>query len=862
MKFDAQAALAAALDPEGGINAWRRPIDPHKGLYYLMPPQPPPRFWLDPALSGRPAEEGARLTEIVEKIDRDDTLTEGEFFEYMKLRGFADLFFYAKNLCGHDWLAADLHGPLAWAWQAPDGWTTEWGQMYDRYRLGVIARGHLKTTLLTVDAASWDAIRDVEERLLIYTHGLDFTAEVMGPIKDLYEGQGKGAALYQKCYGHLIPEPGERGKKYKWDQLHLTLKRQGRYTDPTIKGGAVGAKITGTHSTKQYIDDLVGEELTRTRMGKVLNAIENLQFCYASMGLSRRRMVGTPWAFSDPITYAMKTWPNALVARLPWRRPNGDLLFDKSDVPEALRINKANPWFFSCNTGETPILMADWSMKRLDHVEPGESVMGWETASSGRQQLVPSKVLFARSRVASVQTITMESGAVVRCTPDHQWWTGKNGSYSPALPEAPLVRICSLVEPLPEHLTRTAAWLGGLFDGEGTVHPGGPISISQSQKANPVVCKAIETALDALGFTWTFRQTVNGCGDYRLGGGRQTALKFLEWCKPVRGYKITDAITRKDIARTRDVVKTIEDGGTDRVYSMQTDTGNYVAWGLASKNCQYDVVPKSENNNGFQKKWFRYFTREDKSIVVRDESDKVIRRVQLADCNIFIFIDPNTGREPGEKVTADANAPKSRKHDFAGWIVLAVDRERNWYVLSAIRRRCNPSELMDLTFQLTAIWQPVKVCIEQRAAQILFVELFVRAFKDGRPPFVIDDFEGGHTSKEERIKGLIPMYANGKVYHREFPPNKIDPQIAEGTASLEQELEDFPSAEFDDLGDALSAALKKAYAPGTNAPTVKSATADVRFEEKIAHLDRASRRIARAWKFKAKEKPDEYWFDA
>lgn len=624
MKFDAEAALAAALDGEGGISHWRRPVDPARGLYYLMPPQPPPRFWLDPALSGRPAEEGARLTEIVGKIDRDITLTEAEFFEYMKLRGFADLFFYAKNLCGLDWLAADLHGPLAWAWQAPDGWTTEWGQVYDRYRLGVIARGHLKTSLLTVISASWDAIRDVEERLLIYTHGLEFTAEVMGPIKDLFEGQGKGAAAYLRCYGDLIPEPGERGKKYKWDQLHLTLKRQGRYTDPTIKGGAVGAKITGTHSTKQYIDDLVGEDLSRTRMNKVFNAIENLQFCYASMGLSRRRMVGTPWAFSDPITYAQKVWPNALVARLPWRRPNGDLLFDKSDVPEALRIKKMNPWFFSC---------------------------------------------------------------------------------------------------------------------------------------------------------------------------------------------------------------------------------------------QYDVVPKSEDGGGFQRAWFRYFTREDKHIVVRDDADKVVRRVALADCNIFILIDPNTGREPGERVTADANAPKAKKRDFAGWITVAVDRDRNWYVLSAIRRRCNPSELIDLTFQLVGIWSPVKVCIEQRAAQILFVQLFLNAFKEGKPPFVIDDFEGGHMSKEERIKGLIPLYANGKIYHREFSPNRIDEQIAEGTVSLEQELEDFPSAEWDDLSDALSAGLKKVYPPGANAPTEESAHRETRFEETISHLDKASRRAARGWKDRLVAKADEFWFE-
>lgn len=604
MKTQAQEQFEE-IAAQAGLADWH----PGKHPYYLMPEPPPRRFWLDPTLSGRPALEADELRGLVEKIDADAALTQAERVRYVKLRGLADLFFFGKVLCGHDWLSPELHGPLAWAWQAPDGYRSPLGVSFDRYRLAVIARSHLKTTLLTQDSALFDAVRDTEERILIFTHSLDFTADVMSPIKALLEGDGKGAELFAACYGDLIPNEKERGRKYKWDQLNLTLKRKGRYTDATIKGRAVGASATGTHSTKQYVDDLVKEEVPRSQMDKIIKAFMNLTYCYHSLKLGQRRMVGTPWGFWDPIVYANRHWPNTLVARLPWRRPNGALLFDKCDVPEALRVKKADPWFFSC---------------------------------------------------------------------------------------------------------------------------------------------------------------------------------------------------------------------------------------------QFEVWPKDDEKMGFRQDWFKYFRVRNvsgvRTIIQINHDGSEGKRIPIADCNVFVLIDPNTGRVPGQKSSLDSNAPKSSKLDYAGFITMAVDRDNNRYILSAIRRRVNPSELVNLTFELVGLWSPKKVIIEQRAAQILFIELFAVAFRGGRKPFILDDFEGGHASKDERIKGLIPFYQNGMIYHREGG----GPDIDAGMIALEGELIDFGgSPEFDDLMDAESASLKKCYPPGANANTFAEETRDERFEGTIAHLDKSSRREAR-----------------
>ena len=323
--------------------------------YYLFPPPPPARFWL----------KGTRLCELQGRVDTGQLVQSGtdptpDFLEWMRLRGKQDFYFFAKYIAGFTWLEQDLHQPIAYAWSAPNG-TRHGGKRYGRFRLGVVPRAHLKTSLMTQAYAMWRLVRDPEERILIYTMHFDFAAVIMNYIRTTFAGGGTHGELFMQCYGDLIPADRD---KTKWTSNDLTINRRGAYSDPSIKARGVGSRVVGGHHTLQLIDDLVGEELNRTQMDKVIRELDGLDPLYHSVALGERRYVGTPWAFYDPIVYITRGWKDALVVRIPWQTadrrpvftyreadrakglPEGASLHEYTAYAEGMK--RRNAWFFSC----------------------------------------------------------------------------------------------------------------------------------------------------------------------------------------------------------------------------------------------------------------------------------------------------------------------------------------------------------------------------------------------------------------------------------------------------------------------------------------------------------------------------------
>lgn len=309
-----------------------------------------------------------------------------------------------------------------------------------------------------------------------------------------------------------------------------------------------------------------------------------------------------------------------------------------------------------CNAPEAPVWMYDLSFKPIGEIGVGDVVMGW-VEENGRRRLAPSVVEHVLRRTApSVVRVTMESGRIIRCTPDHRWlsahhggtgepggpwvtvaaesrieraelgeggcgWCGvpvTRGAARGPVPKycgkphrdlaararrtgdrTPRVRSLShVIDPTPgldEKQQAAAYWLAGLYDGEahGTV-------ICQSATHNPQVCSRIEESLDLLGVRWSRDDR-----GYRLLGGRQTYVDFLNWTRAVltRDWMLREQVLGADkasewavaggirragarqLGRTADRVVSVFDEGPGEVVSMQTSTGNYVAWGYASKNC-------------------------------------------------------------------------------------------------------------------------------------------------------------------------------------------------------------------------------------------------------------------------------------
>lgn len=584
--------------------------------YYIFPPSPPYRFWL----------QGNRLRELQEFRDKGGILTGEDFIEYKRLRGREDFFYFAKYIAGFTWLEWPLHGPIAYAWSAPNGTRVgagggHKGQVYGHFRLGVIPRAHLKTSLMTQAYAMWRLVRNPEERILIYTSTFDFAGVIMNYIRTTFEGGGYHGQTFLQCYGDIIPHHSERAK---WTTNDLTIKREGAYSDPSIKARGIGSRVVGGHHTLQLIDDLVVEELNKQQMEKVVRELDGLDPLYHSLAHGERRYVGTPWAFWDPIVYIRANWKDACVVCIPWQTADKQPVFT---------------------------------------YEQADKVSG---------------------------------------------------------------------DPIGTSLREHTAKAEGL------------------KRRNP----------------WFF-------------------------------------------------------------------------------SCQYECYPQSEEGLGFKKRWFKYFKRIKNTFVQLDaEGAPTNVKVPIAACNTFILIDPNVIDPPGSRTGMNTNVEIRRKGDYAAWIVLCVSPDNDWYVARVIQKRCNLDWFTNKTHELVAEWKPQFVAIEQVAAQRLFYHIFNREFRAGKAKFNIVPWAGGHASKPSRIKGLIPFYSNGFVYHRLAD----DADITRDIAQLEMELLQGDSAEYDDCADAMSAAVPLVYPPGgTRQTELDAALKTLSKDSRIKALDPISRMEAEYW---------------
>ena len=173
-----------------------------------------------------------------------------------------------------------------------------------------------------------------------------------------------------------------------------------------------------------------------------------------------------------------------------------------------------------------------------------------------------------------------------------------------------------------------------------------------------------------------------------------------------------------------------------------------------------EIIPAERQT--FKREWFEYF----ESIPEKS--------------NTFVFFDPALSE-------ADTS-------DYTGVVICSVDHQSQWYVQYAKRHRVNPSELIDLIFQINAEFKPLCIGIEEVAYQkvllyMLDEEMKVRnqilPVKGIRPP--------NDKSKQMRIMSLVPRFEWGRLF------------LNRGLSDLELELLQFPRGKHDDLIDALAA---------------------------------------------------------
>lgn len=246
---------------------------------------------------------------------------------------------------------------------------------------------------------------------------------------------------------------------------------------------------------------------------------------------------------------------------------------------------------------------------------------------------------------------------------------------------------------------------------------------------------------------------------------------------PARRGALTGALRRGETDRAIDRRSL----GFQAVYSIETETGNYIAYGYASKNSQVLLNPKAEALQGFRREWLRHY--------------REIRPAQWAKMSRYLLVDA-------------ANA-KKKSSDYTAIGVVGLGLDRKFYLLDGVRDRLTLTERTARLIDLHRKWKirhPVRYERYGLAADIDHV----RAEQE-KQNYRFELVEvAGITRKIDRIGRLIPVFEQGDFYLPEhlWMTDYCKTVVDLVRVFIEEEYAAFPVGLHDDFLDMLARILE------------------------------------------------------
>lgn len=190
---------------------------------------------------------------------------------------------------------------------------------------------------------------------------------------------------------------------------------------------------------------------------------------------------------------------------------------------------------------------------------------------------------------------------------------------------------------------------------------------------------------------------------------------------------------------------------------------------------QYQNDPHPSEAADFKREWFKYY------------EDVDLKGSVL---NTYTLVDPAISLE--------------RTADNTGIITVSIDNHKNIYVRDIIRQKLDVNGLINNIFYQNERWHPQQIGIEDVAFQRA-LRYSLKQEEDKRKRYLpIMELKPYARAKDQRIRGLQPLYANGKVLHNKSLVYNV---------YLEDELVRFPNGRYDDLIDALAYSLDLMHPP-------------------------------------------------
>lgn len=218
----------------------------------------------------------------------------------------------------------------------------------------------------------------------------------------------------------------------------------------------------------------------------------------------------------------------------------------------------------------------------------------------------------------------------------------------------------------------------------------------------------------------------------------------------------------------------------DVLNQLEKELGAYAFAG------QYMQNPAPVGGGEFKTEWLQFY-------------DSYAQNFTAHGMNVYIMYDP-------------ANSKKNKENDdpdFTAMVVIGLAKDNNYYILDLVRDRLNPTERIDLLFELHKKWskkagKPPIVVSEQYG--MMTDNFFLKKRQEElNYRFALKEV-GGKIKKEDRIRKAIPLFESKRV----FLPRKIIYSNIKGESEelvmkfVKEELEVFPVGRHDDLLDAFS----------------------------------------------------------
>lgn len=212
-------------------------------------------------------------------------------------------------------------------------------------------------------------------------------------------------------------------------------------------------------------------------------------------------------------------------------------------------------------------------------------------------------------------------------------------------------------------------------------------------------------------------------------------------------------------------------------YSLADLTKARRDMGAYAFSCQMMNDPVPDDSATFRRQYFQYYDR----ATIRNRT-----------FNIVTTVDP--------ALSLDKEA------DFTAMVTVGIDEFANIYILDMVRNKFTPDQLISELFNVYVNWMPGTIGVEDVALTKTLGYMLKREQERRHRFLPIKPISPQMRTKNDRIKGLEPIYENQKIFHPEGHP--LTPQ-------LEEELTRFPRSTHDDLVDALSYVLDFLYPPRT-----------------------------------------------